>query len=383
MEGENCEDTTDSRGENKLERLDARMSQFDVRFAKLEETLHKFLTATKDKDSATPPAQCAGKRRRQSLSEGEGNSGEWDEPRSEPEQDEYTRTQGKQLRKKGKLSTAVHNSGMNSDSSSEGEICDDDDTLSLECQDDDLLKEIESDLDNKEKTADKVADSMAEIINKRFAQGLSDNKLKERLDKYFRPDNCPNLQVPKVNVEIWKDLPATVKQADVKLASVQRAIVKATAALAQSTQVILKAHTQKKLTDAAIKATVTDQNADAMALLGHACHELSMRRRYALRPHLPKHLTGLCNESVPITSQLFGDNLTASIKEIKELDKLSRGAGPSRYQSGYDNKYRNKPWQKGSVKDRRPFLGQRQQSYGHQKKNQGNKNVRQFYQRKA
>ena len=89
---------------------------------------------------------------------------------------------------------------------------------------------------------------------------------------------------------MWKDLPASVKQADVKLASVQRAIVKATAALAQSTQVILKAHTQRKLTDVSVKATVTDQNADALALLGHACHELSVTRRYALRSHLPKHL---------------------------------------------------------------------------------------------
>ena len=228
---------------------------------------------------------------------------------------------------------------MHSDSSSEGEI--EDDTLSLDCQDDDLLTEIEQDLDNKEKTADKVADSMAEIINKRFGQGLSETKLRERLDKYVRPDNCPNLQVPKVNAEIWKDLAASVKQADVKLASVQRAIVKATAALAQSTQVILKAHTQRKLTDASVKATVTDQNADALALLGHACHELSVRRRYALRSHLPKHLTGLCIDSVPITGQLFGDNLTTSIKEIKELDKLSRSAGPSgyQYQSGYDNKH--------------------------------------------
>ena len=174
-----------------------------------------------------------------------------------------------------------------------------------------------------------MADSMAEIITKRFDQGLSENKLKERLDKYLHPDNCPNLQVPTVNAEIRKDLPANVIQADVKLASVQRVIVKATAALAQSTQVILKAHSQKKLTDGSVKATVTDQNADGLALLGHACHELSVRRRYALRSNLPKHLAGLCIESVPITGQLFGDNLTTSIKEINELDKLFQSAGPS------------------------------------------------------
>ena len=257
------------------------MSQFDVRFTKLEDTLHKLLTAAEN--PTTPSAPPARKRGHTSSSEEEGDLERWDEPGSGP--DECTRTKTKHSRRKGE-GTVVR-----SDSSLEGEINEDeDDTLSLDCQDDDLLKEIEQDLDDKEKAAEKVADSVAEIINKRFGQGLSETKLKERLDKSLCPDNCPNLQVPKVNAEMWKDLPASVKQADVKLASVQRAIVKATAALAQSTQVILKAHTQRKLTDVSVKATVADQNADALALLGHACHELSVTRRYALRSHLPKHL---------------------------------------------------------------------------------------------
>ena len=90
------------------------------------------------------------------------------------------------------------------------------------------------------------------------------NAQKDKTNPYAQITS-PNVQVPTVNADIWKDLPASVKQADVKLASVQRATVKAIALLAQSTQVILQAHTQKKLTDAAITATVTDQNADALA----------------------------------------------------------------------------------------------------------------------
>ena len=49
---------------------------------------------------------------------------------------------------------------------------------------------------------------------------------------------------------------------------------------------ILQAHTQKKLTDAGVKATITDQDADALALLGHAYHELSMRRRWCTDNHV-------------------------------------------------------------------------------------------------
>ena len=361
--------TAEQESAERFESLDARLNQIDDKFTRLEETILKLV---KDREEATEPAERkkSRKRARESDTDEDGDG-----------HDSYDESSAKNKGKR-PLKKPTGAREELSDSFSDGEIHDDDeDTLSIDCMDDDLLKEINLDLDNQEKTADKVAESMADIINKRFAHGLSDNKLKERFDKYLRPENCPKMTVPRVNPEIWKDLPAVVKQADVKLASVQRAIVKATAALAQSTQVILKAHTQKKITDADVKAKVTDQNADALALLGHASHELSMRRRYSLRPHLPKDLMGLCSESVPITDQLFGDNLTAAVKEVRELDKLSRGTGHGRYQPSYDSRQRSKPWQKGH-KERRPFLGQRQ-PYGAQKKHGGNRNGRQFFQRKA
>ena len=186
MNTENDEDTTNASPGNQFERLSARMSQFDVRFTKLEDTLHKLLTAAKN---PTTPSALPARKRGHTSSEKEGDLERWDEPGSGP--DECTHTKTKHSRRKGE-GTVVR-----SDSLSEEEINEDeDDTLSLDCQDDDLLKEIEQDLDNKEKAAEKVADSVAEIINKRFGRGLSETKLKERLDKSLCPDNCPNLQVP-------------------------------------------------------------------------------------------------------------------------------------------------------------------------------------------
>ena len=125
------------------------------------------------------------------------------------------------------------NSGPDSDSSSDGEILDDgevesdnEDCISLDCPDDELLADLEKDLDDSEKTSKSVAQSIADIINKRIERGLSDEKLKQRLDKYTRPENCQNLQVPTINPEVWKKhVPATMKQHDLKLAMAQRAIV--------------------------------------------------------------------------------------------------------------------------------------------------------------
>ena len=96
---------------------------------------------------------------------------------------------------------------------------------------------------------------------------------------------------------------------------IQRAVVKAIAAIAKNTQEVLKARAKRTLTDRDVKDEVFKLNADALALLGHASKELSLKHRYAMRPHLPKSLIALCSDQVPISANLFGDNLASSLKE--------------------------------------------------------------------
>ena len=52
--------------------------------------------------------------------------------------------------------------------------------------------------------------------------------MKDLEAKYHTPENCPNLWVPKVNPELWYDLPRSSKTKDVALQEVQRGVVKAT-----------------------------------------------------------------------------------------------------------------------------------------------------------
>ena len=64
------------------------------------------------------------------------------------------------------------------------------------------------------------------------------------------------------------------------------------------------------------------QNGDAVALLAHASHELSLFRRSSIRPSLEQGYSGLCSDKVPVTKFLFGDNLADSMKEVQETSKL-------------------------------------------------------------
>ena len=101
-------------------------------------------------------------------------------------------------------------SGPGSDSSSDGEVeSDNEDCISLECPDDELLAELEKDLDDSDKMSKSVTKSITGIINKRFERGLSDEKLKQSLNKYTWPENCQNLQVPTINPKVWKKICST------------------------------------------------------------------------------------------------------------------------------------------------------------------------------
>ena len=72
-----------------------------------------------------------------------------------------------------------------------------------------------------------------------------------------------------------------------------RASAKASIALADSTQTLLHAQrAPSRETQAHIKKAV-NKNGDATAALGHASHDLSLRRRQAIRPLLQRSWSAL------------------------------------------------------------------------------------------
>lgn len=51
---------------------------------------------------------------------------------------------------------------------------------------------------------------------------------------------------------------------------------------------------------------------------------MSNRRRELLRPFLKSYHAGLCDTKVPVTSLLFWSNLSKTLKESREANKLGR-----------------------------------------------------------
>jgi len=178
-----------------------------------------------------------------------------------------------------------------------------------------------------------VNPKIAEMANKRFRAGASVDKIKALQDQYMLPANCTEIQVPRVNPEVWSKLrlPAnkSMKNRDLRYMNTQRAITGAGAVLLGIMDDLSKA---SKVGSPAPDVKGLFQRAlDGVTLLGHANYDLSMRRREGLQPVLKTDYASLCyNRDLPVTSLLFGDNFTQAVKDAKHV--ASMGRDMSRYQ---------------------------------------------------
>lgn len=187
---------------------------------------------------------------------------------------------------------------------------------------------VEEEYSQEESLGGKIKDELAKVVRGHFTTKLSNELLKKRLDAHLRPENCEALVAPSVNREIWQQLPARAKKVDVGLAQLQRCVVKAASAITYTVNEMIQV---KDIKSADTAMTMMKRNCtDALALLGHASRDLSMRRRSAIRPHINRSLHRLCDrDTVPVTTKLFGDDLASSLRDMKELEKLNASLHPS------------------------------------------------------
>ena len=87
-------------------------------------------------------------------------------------------------------------------------------------EEDKFLKTLPAEYLSKDQTSP-VSAQFATILDKSWSASLSDTKLKEKLAKCDRPENCGRLLAPKVNPEIWSQISNLGQRQNLKLVAVQ------------------------------------------------------------------------------------------------------------------------------------------------------------------
>ncbi|KAK2549263.1 hypothetical protein P5673_030236 [Acropora cervicornis] len=126
-----------------------------------------------------------------------------------------------------------------------------------------LLKELEAALHDADKKALKIQQQLADIAVKRWGKKLNAEKVSCILAKHEQPENCEELNIPRVNPEIWATLNAFKCKPDLRFANMQQSLQKATFALLSTCNKLLAVKSQVET-----KEMLTD-SVDTIALVGH------------------------------------------------------------------------------------------------------------------
>ena len=167
-----------------------------------------------------------------------------------------------------------------------------------------------------EETGPKVDDELADIL-KTMAQGdLEGDALETKINKHKRPHNC-DYAVPKVKSEVWACMEHQARSDDLKSQRRQRVIMTAANVIAKIADKVVTG--QKMSQDELFENLL-----DAGGLVLKALHDGSTDRRQKIvnGPNMDKKYKKLASAEVPITSNLFGDDLKAACAQIETSSKL-------------------------------------------------------------
>ena len=153
---------------------------------------------------------------------------------------------------------------------------------------------------------DPISPSLASLINVACSSQCDTDEI---MTKYKLPSNCEKLAPPLVNGEIWSEIQKKAQTYDKAFRDIQSLIASGLIPMFELLTV-LKDQIQSN-------AKARTLLSDSITLLGQAQFNLSLRRRYMIRPYLKKKYANLCNINTPITSFLFGDDVQ---KEIRKCD---------------------------------------------------------------
>ncbi|XP_038073153.1 uncharacterized protein LOC119741467 [Patiria miniata] len=203
-----------------------------------------------------------------------------------------------------------------------------------------------------EDSGNKVDEKLAGVISKLLRKKTSEEKVAEKLNSFKRPSNIPEMDVTRVNPEIWNSLQSKTRSMDIKLQKVEHAALKGMVPIVSCIETLMS----NKSVD---HKTLVTNLLDSMAIIGHTVTQLNFRRRELIKPDLNQQYSSLCSAQVPVTGLLFGDDLPKQCKDIQETNKLGQKFGQRSSSSAAPKSDRAR--QRGNAKTFHTYSGQTRQ----------------------
>lgn len=231
-----------------------------------------------------------------------------------------------------------------------------------QCSFDKALASLEKFFENEEAVGPAVRSDLASIIDGSLRRKPNEKKVLEMAENQARPQNLPNLTVPKTNAVVWERMRKGPRVVDAAVQKVQAILAKSMIPIFRVMEHVGKGEGGDNL---------LEPLTDAVRLSCASFNFLNQVRKDVVRNELnDPTLARLCTWETPVgVDTLFGVDVLKKLKELDETKSLDRrlkkkgrfgsygyqggwnrgnGTKTFGYQSSHYNNYRGK----------KPFLGQ-------------------------
>ena len=161
-------------------------------------------------------------------------------------------------------------------------------------------------------------------LTKSGGKKLTPEKLKIRLCKHLKPENCDQLSSTLVNMEIFSNIPAHTKSQDGKLQKMQKFLLKSAYPIVKILDSILTSNSSNNRPDHMLVNKIKELASDAMAVPSQSNQELLQQRRDGITKTLSREYKTLKHNVPPDSKLLFGDDLNNRIKLLQSSSKACK-----------------------------------------------------------
>ena len=221
---------------------------------------------------------------------------------------------------------------------------------------DEVLGELSKLYESEGTVSDPINAKLASLVDKMVKTSLSEEKVKEKHEKYNRPENCENLINTRVNPEIWTKVRSNTRSRDLKMQKLETSLLKSMIPIVKMSDKLLELKSNSKSASPSDVAEFLQLSLDSLALMGHSINEVNIKRRELIKPDLNDQFKQLCGSHTPVTKLLFGDDLPKSVKEISETNKVGVKVS-SKPPTHYNKQQKRSTFPHGSHhQSQKPFL---------------------------
>lgn len=225
---------------------------------------------------------------------------------------------------------------------SEHQISDSEDDLKNPPQQKELGNQLNDDPDNPfcgyvkqiavdSKVGDPVDSWVAQFIEKALSAPPSKEVLTEICEKYKRPENVVNLQVPAVEPAVWQAISSKARTRDNLRQKQQETFVKLLIAISSAANDLNNKYMMDQKSENPRLEWLMEplgKLKDALVVGGfHNMQDIIKRRRYDLEFFMPEKYRRLCtdfNTFPPTPTALLGENIEDAVKQMDLTNKLSQ-----------------------------------------------------------